>query len=524
MKKNFWWGVVACLSIITGLFLAIYHAQTQLIFGYDQARDAFEAYAIWHNFDLKILGPSTDIPGVFHGVLWYYFLAIIYFLGRSPQSAALIYLLASFLAIPLVGLLAHKLFKDFRLTCLAISLFALSPLFQIFTHWLSNPGLVLLVSPALLIVLWSYLTKPQAIKAFVVGMFFGALCQAQFAYAILLLLVPAYLWFFRLIPSKRETIAFIIGLTTTLSSFILAEIKFHGLGIVSMLEFFLKGSSESEVSGAMLQVFDRIAQLFFYSILPWHKLLIIGLIFLLWFNRSKIKFKSDYKQLGFLAIWLFGLIIFQLFSTAVSGSVHVLIAFAPVATIIFAYFYSQLLAKYSLAILLFPIIIFSQIVIQFRWAKADLSPLSAQQSAFLSQEQKLIDYTYTQAQGKPFIITTITNPLYINTLWAYLYQFYGQPKYGYLPYWGGLGQTGRLGSLPEKPFGEDLRYLIFEDTNVINDFYVAKITYEEDKISSIVEEKSFGKLKVQKRFFHPNKGPVPLPAALQNVSKNLLEK
>src|SRR6266576_2700239 len=75
--------VLAIIGIIGAFLLAIIPLSTQFYFYYDQARDAFQAYNIWHNHHLEILGPGTDIPGLFSGVLWYYLLAILYSIGNS---------------------------------------------------------------------------------------------------------------------------------------------------------------------------------------------------------------------------------------------------------------------------------------------------------------------------------------------------------------------------------------------------------------------------------------------------------
>ena len=70
---------------IFGLFLrVIFLKNGALIFGYDQARDAFSALEIAHGH-LKILGPSASAPGLFHGVLYYYLLAPIYLLGLRHE-------------------------------------------------------------------------------------------------------------------------------------------------------------------------------------------------------------------------------------------------------------------------------------------------------------------------------------------------------------------------------------------------------------------------------------------------------
>ena len=64
----------------------------------------------------------------------------------------------------------------------------------------------------------------------------------------------------------------------------------------------------------------------------------------------------------------------------------------------------------------------------------------------LSKEIALVDYTYQEADGKSFSISSLTSPLYVNTLWSYLYNWHGVNKYGSLPHWLGRDQIGQLGN------------------------------------------------------------------------------
>jgi len=49
------------------------------------------------------------------------------------------------------------------------------------------------------------------------------------------------------------------------------------------------------------------------------------------------------------------------------------------------------------------------------------------------------------AEGQPFSISSVTNPYLYNTTWAYLYDWYGKKKYGYVPVWYGNEQAGIFG-------------------------------------------------------------------------------
>ena len=78
-------------------------------------------------------------------------------------------------------------------------------------------------------------------------------------------------------------------------------------------------------------------------------------------------------------------------------------------------------------------------------SKKDSSPYFAIQTGTSLQDQlNLIDYTYQSSYGQPFTISTLTSPYKINTVWNYLYNWYGKNKYGYLPKFFGPDQVGLI--------------------------------------------------------------------------------
>jgi hypothetical protein len=153
------------------------------------------------------------------------------------------------------------------------------------------------------------------------------------------------------------------------------------------------------------------------------------------------------------------------------------------------------------------------------WARQSYSPLSVQRGVTTNHERDIVDYVYQSAGKQPFVITTITNPLWINTTWAYWFNIYSKPNYGYLPYLWGKDQTGYLGILPMQTDLATIkqRYLIIEPPEGIQKYWIAKSVYEEDLISDVVEEKQFGFFTVQKRVLHLDKGFVATSSAILKI-------
>ena len=118
----------------------------------------------------------------------------------------------------------------------------------------------------------------------------------------------------------------------------------------------------------------------------------------------------------------------------------------------------------------------------------------------LQKETEVVNYSYQKASGTPFSISSLTSPLYINTLWSYLYNWYGQSKYGYVPSWVGKDQIGQLGdNLSFATSNVQEHFFIIEPTYGIPDLYVGYSKGEQDSCSTLVDSKSFGELTVQER-------------------------
>lgn len=505
-------------AFVFSIIFAVFGLLNQLTFGFDQARDAYEAFAIWNNHDYKILGPSSDLPGVHHGVLWYYLLVLPYAIGSgNPEVVAVVFFIFSFFTIPLCAYLTYKLFHNFHLALLVSVLYVSSPLFQVFTRWLSNPFMALYAVPFLLFFLRIYISgrKKLAAKATLwqntyamglVGLFFGLIIQADFAFGLFLITLPAYWIIYKIKFRLLEILSLGAGLLLGLSTYILAELRFNGKGILAIMQFF--GSSLSsprsliEIISLLTQ---RINDLLSFSVLPFpyaalFSVLLVGTFFL----KGK-KNKRDKNAIILLVVWLSTFIVFYLFR---SGFLHSGFMFGPFLlplTIIFSYLLINTVRNYKFLTILLTIIFLGQFYTSYLWLKTEYSPLSVQYGISLNFEKEIVRYTYEQSKNDRFIIITITNPLYVNTMWSYLYEMYGQRKYGYLPYYGGSSQAGYLGNLPEQPFGTKYRYVIIEPTTGIPDYFIQQIISEENKTSDVVDEKKFGQFVVQKRIFIENK-------------------
>ena len=80
--KRQWILIVILLFALSIRFL---YFPDNIYFGYDQARDAFVVQELLEG-NLRLVGPTTLIDGLFHGPLYYYIFAPFHFLsGGNPE-------------------------------------------------------------------------------------------------------------------------------------------------------------------------------------------------------------------------------------------------------------------------------------------------------------------------------------------------------------------------------------------------------------------------------------------------------
>lgn len=497
------WAVLG-LGLLAAFLFAFWPLYSQVNFYYDQARDAYEAYSIWHNFDIKVIGPATDIPGLYHGALWFYFLAPLYFIGQgSFDIAATLFFLLSWLTLPLVWLLAKELSKNPKVATATVILYAFSPLFQLSSRWVSNPTLGLMLMPIVMYSMWMYLKSAKSKYAVVLGISTALVIHANLGYALVLLTAPLF-WFLREKRSWKSLIPLFMSFGVVMSPFALAEVKFHGRGIQAFVEFIVhRKGSNSSIIGILELTLKKWNELFKYSFVTLPMivttillLVLIGLIF-------APQLKKIRREVLFLFVWIVNLLLFQFFNTGISTSVFVHFPYVIAAMLLVVMILGRFVKnKFALAAIMIVLMVF-QIQKSMELIAESRNPLTVQIGATYENVKKVINYTYKNTDTPMFTVNTITSPLFINTTWAYAYNFYGQKQYGFLPYWDGRDQAGLLGSMPvrdgQKHVLGETRYLIIEPTTGIPEYFMNQIMGEENSWSELVSEEMIGNFKIQKR-------------------------
>ncbi len=486
---------ILILVILAFIVRILFIFQGGVSFHYDMARDAFEAREIWQDYNLKIQGPPTSTPGLFHGVFYYYLIAPFYLLGQGDPRVVAIFLslLNSLVIIPIV-ILARNLFKSKKWAILSGFLFVVSFEATQYSPWISNPApAVLTIALFFLGLYWWYKEKTYGLYLAVLSAVLSA--QFQFFLIYLLLLIPLFGIIFRIKTSIKAIILSVIIVLSGFLTFIAAVIKFHT--ITQILKGFLNVGEagpidfRTQFAESLLNYLNRFTEIFIFNFSPTNVFVggMLALVVLYIIRRERLLLFFLFSNLP---IFIFG------------GHTN---TYANVGLVVPAILALTLLLRNIWKIdkrfvyLIICLSLISNLVTIFKINPEGQIILVIPNDMNLKNELKLIDETYRIAAGEKFSINTLTLPLWTNTTWAYLYDWYGKSKYGYVPQFLGHDQIGLLGvdSLQkiDKPFNRT--FLIIEPPEGIPPRFYSEELDTENSRSKLTKEINYGSIKLQVR-------------------------
>ena len=510
--------ILLLLIFFLGLILRLYNFKDNFIFAYDQARDAQRIYEIINFRDIKIVGPETDIPGIFNGPLFYYLLLPVYALSNFDANyAALLMILINLSGIPILFWLSKTLFNNKKVGIIAAFLWSISYFQLNFSRYISNAS-PLSITVALFFLGWAfYLFKNKKAGLLLSAISLGAATHFDIYLLYLVVLYPIFYLIFRDKVKTKDMIKSLSYLVLTLSTFIIAEIKWKFLGTRSLIGYFTgQQKTPLPIIESFTRYLEKLTEAFYFSFLSFNKFLVfLSISFLIYLALKSIK-KKGVKT--FLIIWLFSTLPLFGFSSGVLTVPVINTSIIPVITLLVALGIYQIY-KISIIASLLILTVFFVNNLSLVIKDPNYTNMLVKTPLLYKDEKKAIDYTYNQAKGKKFSICGVTNPLFINTVWSYLYKTYGEKKYGYLPFWAGQKQYLNRSFLPYDKEKPKLRFLILEPLIGIPDYSQKATVFLEDHVSELVEEKQFGHLKIQKRILREK----PLPVTKKELEKSGLK-
>lgn len=482
MKKLF-------LIFLLAISLRFLYFPSNIYFGFDQARDAFAAKEVAAG-DIRLVGPPTSAPGLFHGPLYYYLFAPVYKLSAgNPVGISAVLRVVNALGVFLVFYIAYLMFGK-KSAFVASFLYAISFEQTQFAIYVNHPSLgvfsVLLFYLGLAKLIFQKDSRGWLILALGLGL------SLQFEFVLIILLPILFIFlclFMRRMPRPNviqalTSLGIFVGL---ISSFVIAELKFGQGSLPLILNMASSQSTISPITN-FLSILTRSFQdnIIYVSS---STALILWSILVVWLFSKKKNI-----QLVFIILWTLGGVLPYIHNTNTLPLYYHAMGASIGLLILVAYFLSKKVILISL------LLISNLYLITTHNPYGSLPSFNVQSGMLLNHELQVIDYIYKQAGGGPFLINALTMPLYVNTTWSYLFNL----RTNRLPVWGGKLASGYPGekiflvnsnrsSLP------NLQFLIIEPTRGIDEKIINDFIREENYFSRVTEEKSFGRFVVQTR-------------------------
>jgi len=472
-----------------------------LNFDFEKARDLIDSMNIFLNHKLTLLGPTTEVEGIFHGPLYYYLLGLVGFLTKgAPWAGSIVSFGFNFFGIFVIYYIAKEIFNK-KVGLLAAFLYALSFESVSYAYWLSNPGPAVPFIFLMFFFFYKFLTEKQG-KYLVLSLFcLGLTIQFQ---VLNVIFFPALLVLYLL--SSRPRINFkwtIFSLTSFLlpvSSYLLFDLRHNFLMTRNFINKMLlpQLGGESHVwlilKDYPLRFFGYFATVLLPASLvggPTQKwtgfflglLILLTIIFIIRKKNLPVGRQGNFLW-KFLLVWLFSTLpVFFLASRMVESSAA-FIGVAGTVVIVFAYFVNWLWFKSKILVGLFlALILASNLYAVNNYLTNPQKRLFDNfEGLFLKTDLELVDYSYNEAKGEKFRVDTVTSPLLVSKLWDYLYEWRGKTKFNSLPI---RGDEAKIKFLIIEPF--------------VDESWKKDAIIKADQRGRLVDSRYFGQIFIQKR-------------------------
>ncbi len=499
MKNNILLYIIFALALL----VRFYDFSKSVYFGYDEARDAIVSQAIYKQADFKIVGPAANgVTGLNHGVLHWYLIGVIYLVGfGNPFFASGIFRIINAIAVFPVFWISNKLFNR-RVAYLASLFFAVSFEATQYALYFGNPSLAIFSWIIIFIgasLIYKSKNKFWGLPLMAIGVSTGVQFELFLVTLFPLSLIILFILrrYLNKITFKSWAIAIILGLSIV-STYIIGELKNNFRSINILLNFDSLSTIANNnlkwsiyVNRWMLMLHDNFAPLDTKLLY----ILALGVLFLL-ITKSFQK-KVEYQLI---LLWILGGLILTFIGSYNSYYVNVGIGTGLIISI--AIFINKVfeLNKY-LAIFLVIISLFGNLYrIKNQNKNGLIEDIKTQQFMSLKDEIDVINKIYSLANNRPFTLRITSMPYRVQTVWAYLFNQFGLPVYGYLPYLETGNVLGFEGYLPQPKSGTTCsRFLLKEPNGGIPKVLFIEDEVEEESFSSIIETYKIGHFVIQNR-------------------------
>ncbi len=500
--KKYKWVFLGLIFLIT-ILIRFYNFRENTYFGFDEARDAFVSQAIYRQGDFKLIGPPANgATGLNHGVLHWYLVGIVYLIGGgSPYFVSLVYRFLNGLAIFPIFWITDKLVGK-RAGYVAALLFAFSFEATQYAMYVGNPSLAIFSWISLFagaVVIYKMKNKFWGLPLMSLGITTGAqfelpLITLVFVGLVILGLLRREV---KRVNFKSWATAVILGIGI-ISPYILGELKNGFRSIAIIFKMIASGHNLSSTESKWGVYVKRWILIWHDNFLPLNgRVLWLVVVIIAGFWVFHAWRKIEYRLI---LTWIFGGVF--VFMIGTNNSYYINVGIGTGLIIGLAAFLDKILNlnKYLGIVLILFALAGNLFQIYSRNSEGLNEDIKAQQFMLLSDEIRVINRMYTWADKKSFTIRVTSMPYSIQTVWAYLFDQYGKPHFGYLPYYETGNVLGYPGYLPQPKRGTTcVRFYLREPIGGIPMTLVQKDINNENYFSNIENTLEIGHFYLEKR-------------------------
>jgi hypothetical protein len=432
---NMLFVLIALMSFVIRYFQSV---NFDFPFTYDQALTIIDLRTMAHFYDFKILGPTTSITGLSVGPYYNFFLLPAYWLGMgNPQYLVIFSIIVYVAAGAIIYLFFYK--KNALLGLLISSIFLMAPQLFPTTRYYWNANLAVVFDVLYFLAFWNFLEKKSSKNALIWGLSSALTIQFEAAFGAGCL-VFASLWMLSTL-NKKYILAFFVAVFP----WFIPQIAYEVLNKFAMSNLLLEvfggqrnifGESLSLGEAASSHIRSILSNFEGQFMLPYN----FGLYLLVFVGLISVSIKKQ-RQIfvGFLKFLIF---VF-LFYTAIYRheikpwyfyGIRVWYCFSVGLGLagLFRFAGQKPFTKYAiyLPIVLFLFISFVKTITDQNSYVKDNGKSNDPKNA--SNTIKALDWIYEKAGGGGFVAYNYV-PEILDLTDQYMYWWYGNKNYGYLP-------------------------------------------------------------------------------------------
>lgn len=339
------------------------------------------------------------------------------FSAGNPSGAMIYLILLETLSLPFLFLAIKKLLNQ-KTAWISLVLYTTSYLMISSSRWLVNVTPILAFTNVLIYLLTQKVTKTNSL---LVGLTIG--CIAQFNAAIGPFLLPfAVFYYFK--KNKYLLPLTFIGFLLPAIPLIIFDFRHAHLISKAIISFFL--SSQGSISPSLVPNLRSFVSQVGSIFVPIYPMVGFGLFIL-----GLLSIISHPKRSFFLSYIVLPLIFWSLIKRGLIP--FFLTPLYVFAIVLVSFFLSRLNALIISLCLISLVFVNLRADLEIYTPTNALIPIGDQNVITLSDRIKVLDYLYTNSEGKSFSIWFYNLPYFQDYAWEYLLSWYAGSKYGYLP-------------------------------------------------------------------------------------------